>query len=149
MRKVTYLLYIYLFFLKNFSLILFLAVLCLRCCVGLSLVEMSRGFSLVVVCRLLIAVASLIEAPRLQSIGSVVVAHGLISCSGACGILPHQKVDLCSVHSHALAGRFFTTEPPEKPLYVYLFKHFSFLCIDPDFNMIFFCSQRDGFEHFF
>ena len=39
---------------------LFLAVLGLRCRVGFSLVVESEGYSLVVVCRLLVAVASLV-----------------------------------------------------------------------------------------
>ena len=42
---------------------------------------------------------------------SVVVAHGL-SCSAACGNLPWQGLEPMSP---ALAGRFLTTEPPEKP----------------------------------
>ena len=42
--------------------------------------------------------------------GSVPVAHGL-SCSAACGIFPGQGSNPCS----ALAGGFFTTEPPGKP----------------------------------
>ena len=45
--------------LKKFS-NLFLAVLDLRCCEGFSLVVASRGYSLVSMCGLLIAVASLI-----------------------------------------------------------------------------------------
>ena len=36
----------------------------LCCCIGFSLVVASGGRSLVVVCRLLIAVASLVVAPR-------------------------------------------------------------------------------------
>ena len=46
---------------KNNFIYLFLAVLGLRCSVALSLVVGSRGYSLVVVCGLLIAVASLAE----------------------------------------------------------------------------------------
>ena len=76
--------------------------------------------------ELLIAVASLLrrtgsrhkdfnschtQAQRLQLIISVVVALGL-SCSAACGIFPNQGLKL----SLALAGRFFTTEPPRRPL---------------------------------
>ena len=51
------------FFKNNFIclLILFLAVLGLHCCSGFSLVAVSRGYSLVVVCRHLIAVESLVE----------------------------------------------------------------------------------------
>ena len=44
---------------------LFLAVLGLCCCAGFSLVEKSGGYSLVAVHGLLIAVASLVVAPRL------------------------------------------------------------------------------------
>ena len=40
---------------------LFLAVLGLDCCTDFSLVALSRGYSLVVVCRLLVAVTSLVE----------------------------------------------------------------------------------------
>ena len=53
----------FIFIFKNFS--LFLTVLGLRCCVGFSVVGVSRGYSLVGVCRLLIAVASLVVEPRL------------------------------------------------------------------------------------
>ena len=42
-----------------------LAALSLRCCMGFSLVGEDRGYSLVVVCRLLIAVASLVVEHRL------------------------------------------------------------------------------------
>ena len=63
-----------LFLFKNC--ISFLAVLGLRSCAGLSLVE-SRGYSLVVVCGL-VAVASLVERGLwLWHVGSVVVAPGL------------------------------------------------------------------------
>ena len=85
---------------------LFLALLGLCCCTDFSLVVLSGGCSQVVVFRLLIVVASLVVelrlsvlrfsnpntkdskavAPRLQTTGSIVVAHGL-SCSKACGIL--------------------------------------------------------------
>ena len=40
----------------------------------------------------------------------MVVAHGL-RCPGACGIFWEQRWDLCP-----LAGKFFTTELPAKPL---------------------------------
>ena len=51
---------------------------------------------------LLIAAASLVaehglQARRLQSTGSVVVAHGLI-CSAACGIFPNQASNPCPLH---------------------------------------------------
>ena len=46
--------------------------------------------------------------PGFSSCGSPALEHGL-SCSVACGIFPDQG------WSCALAGRFFTTEPPGKP----------------------------------
>ena len=56
---------------------------------------------------------SLVLAQRLQSVGSVVVAHGL-SCSVACGILvPGPGIEPMFL---ALAGGFLTTGPPEKSL---------------------------------
>ena len=53
---------------------------------GLSLVRVSRAYSLVVVWGLLIAMASLVAEHRLSVSGSVVVAHGF-SCPVACIIL--------------------------------------------------------------
>ena len=47
------------FFKKSYLFIL--AVLGLHCCMGVSLVVVSGGYSLVVVCGLLIVVASLVE----------------------------------------------------------------------------------------
>jgi len=54
------------------------------------------------VCRLLIAVDSLIAEHRLQSMGSVliVVAHRL-SCSEACGIFLDKVSNPCSLHWQA------------------------------------------------
>ena len=73
----------------------FLAVL-----MGFSLVAVSRGYSLLVVHRHLIAVASLVAAPRLWSTGSVVMARRL-SCSATCGIFPDQGSYLCLLHWQA------------------------------------------------
>ena len=42
-------------------------------------------------------VSSVVAAPRLQSTGSIVVAHGL-SCSAGCGILPNQGLNPCLLH---------------------------------------------------
>ena len=53
---------------------LFMAVLDLRCCVGFSLVVASRSYSLVVVCRLLIEMASLIVEHRLWGARASVVS---------------------------------------------------------------------------
>ena len=60
---------------------LFLAVLCLHCCMNFSPVVVSRINPLIAVCRLLIAMASLVAEHRLQDMrASVVAAHRLGSC---------------------------------------------------------------------
>ena len=76
---------------------------------GLSLVVESGSYSLAVVRGLLIKVASPVEhglqgmqdsvvvAPRLQSIGLIVVTHGL-TCSTTCEILPDQGLNPCFLH---------------------------------------------------
>ena len=57
---------------------LFMTVLGLHCCTGFTLVAASRGYSLVAVCRLLIAVVSPVAEQGLQSSwASVVAARGL------------------------------------------------------------------------
>ena len=86
---------------------------------GFSLAVASEGYSPVALCRLLIAVASLVAkhrlmgtqasviafcdsivaAPGLQSTGSVAVAHGL-SCSAACGIFPDRGLNPCFLNLH-------------------------------------------------
>ena len=55
--------------------------------------------------------ASVVMAPRLESTGSMVGRHGL-SCIETCGWnLPRSGIEPTSP---ALAGGFFTTEPPGK-----------------------------------
>ena len=81
---------------------LFLAGPGLHCCLGFSLVVVSRGSSLVLVCGLLITVASFVSehglwgvqasglaAASLWSTGSIVAARRL-SRSAACGVFPDQ-----------------------------------------------------------
>ena len=85
---------------------LFSAVLGLHCCAGISLVGASRGFSLVAVLRLLIKVASLVE-DMLSSCGAwAQLLHGVWN-------IPESGMEAVSP---ALAGKFFTTEPPGQPL---------------------------------
>ena len=55
--------------------------------------------------------ASAVVVPGLWNTGLTVVVHRLSSCA-TCGIFPNQGSNL---HLLALAGRFFTTELPEKP----------------------------------
>ena len=71
-------------------------------------------YSLVLVQRLLIAVASLVEhglqssrasvvaVPRCQRTGLIVVAHGLC-CSPACRVFPDQGSNLCLLHWQAVS----------------------------------------------
>ena len=66
---------------------------------GLSLVAVSWGYCLVVVCAHLIVV-SLVEHRLLGAWASVFVTHGS-SCPVACGILPNQGQNLCPLHWQA------------------------------------------------
>ena len=78
----------------------------LRRCLGFCLVSVSRGYSLAAMCRLLIAVDSLVAGHRLQGFrAAVVAAHALsccssralehqLSCRGAQAELPHGMWDL-------------------------------------------------------
>ena len=120
----------------------------LCCCSGSSLVVASGGYSLAMVHRLLIAVASLVAEHRLwgthtsglaahglkscgfqalehglNSYGFQALEHGLNSC-GAWTLMLCRMWDLLRLgikpKSPALAGRFFTTEPPGKPIYMYI-----------------------------
>jgi len=63
----------------------------------LSLTVASRGYSPVVVHGLPLVAASLVAEHGLQSVGSVVVAHGLC-CSMADGIFPDQGSNLYPLH---------------------------------------------------
>ena len=99
---------------------------------GLSLVAASRGYPLVAMCQLLIAVASSAQHKLQSTRASAVVARGLSSLGsrarrahrlGGCGTqaqllqgmwnLPTSGIELVFL---ALAGEFFITKPPEKPL---------------------------------
>ena len=53
-----------LFFLIILYMYLFLAVLCLHCCMGFPLVSGNGGYTLVAVCSFLIVVASLVKKRR-------------------------------------------------------------------------------------
>ena len=111
-------LFIYVFIFNKFIyLYLVLAVLGLRCCTWAFSSCSERGLLFVVAHGFLIAVASLVAehglqarwlqqlrhvgsvvvTRRLQSTGSVVVAHGL-SCSAACGTFLDQGSNLCPLH---------------------------------------------------
>ena len=87
---------------------LFMAVLGLRCSERTFSSCGERGLLFVAVCRLLIAVPSLVaehglQARRLQqlwNVASVVVAHGL-SCSAACEIFPDQGQNPYPLHWQA------------------------------------------------
>ena len=112
-------LHFHFFFFQNF-IYLFLAVLGLCCCVDFSCRE--GGYSLVAVCGFLTAVVSLAER-RPQGVQALVATHGLSSWSTRAQLL-HGMWDLgrpgIKPVSPAVAGRFFTTEPPEKPCIYFL-----------------------------
>ena len=100
-------------FFKCINLFIYLFIfglLDLRCCTQAFSSCSEQGLLFLVVCRLLIAVASLccraralgarasvVVAHRLWSTSSVVVSHRL-SCSTACGIFPDQGSNPCSLH---------------------------------------------------
>ena len=129
-------------------------------CFGLSwvfaaaqaLVAASRSSSPAVVCQLLMAVASLglsvgsrvcgLAVPGLSSYGSWALEHGLSNCGAQAESL-HGTWDLprpgIEPASPALAGRFFTTEPPGKlphtvlsPIYFPLGREEKKICLKRD-----------------
>ena len=100
----------------------------LRCCVGPSLVVAREGSSLVAAGGLLVVAASLaaraIGYKGFSSCNPWAPGHRLRSC-GTRAQLPRRTWDLpapgTSPVSLALAGGFFTTEPPGKLLFQNLF----------------------------
>ena len=118
-------------FLKCLKIYLFLTALDLHRCQDFFLVSASRGYSIVVVCRLHISVATLaVEQGLWGTWASEVVAHGFSSCISC--TLQH-RLDSCGTRAQllhsmwdppgsgieavapALTGGFFTTKPPGKP----------------------------------
>ena len=100
-----------------FKFYLFLAVLGFLCCMGFSLVAVSRGYPMVTVPRFLTAVASPLEHRGFQLLrlkGSG--AQGRLWCSG---LVAMRHVDLprsgIKPTSPTLADGFFITEPAGKP----------------------------------
>ena len=69
-----------------------MAVLGLHCCTGCSLVEASMGYTLVVLCWLLITVASLVAEHGLQGTG----ASGVRACGLSCCGFPALEYRLTS-----------------------------------------------------
>ena len=67
---------------------------------GLSLVAASGGYSSLQCAGLSLRWLLLLRNTGSRHMGSVVVAHGL-SCSAACGILPDQGPNPCSLHWQA------------------------------------------------
>ena len=68
---------------------------------GLSLVTGTRCCALVVVCELLLAVASLVVEPRLEDAQAAVVVVYQVSRPEVCGIFPDQGSNWCSFHYKA------------------------------------------------
>ena len=87
---------------------LFLAALDLRCCVGFCLVVAIRGYSLVVVCGLLIAVASCCRAWALGMLAQQLWCTGLVA-------LQHVESPRTRNQTHIpCISRFLTTGSPGK-----------------------------------
>ena len=104
----------------------------LHCCAWTFSSCGEKGILFIAVRRLLIAMTSLVAGvwasvvvvPRLESTGSITVAHAL-SCSMAHEIFSDQESNPCLLHwqhgffttepaGEPLEGRFFTTGPPGK-----------------------------------
>ena len=113
-------------FFKKKIIYLFLAALGLCCCKGFSLVAVSGGHSgFIVGCagfspQWLLSMWSTgprAQAQQLWPVGSVLVVNWL-GCSAVLGDLPDPGREPVSP---ALAGGFFSTEPPGKPSFFLLF----------------------------
>ena len=104
----------FLFFLKKYLFIYFWLCWVFVSVRGLSLVAASRGHSSSRCAGLPLSRPLLLRSTGSRRAGSVVVAHGP-SCSAACGDPPRPGLEPVSP---ALAGRFSTTAPPGKPVYV-------------------------------
>ena len=104
-------------FLFCFVFYFFSAMLSVRCCSGVSLAAEGRVHSPVVVCGPLTVVAPLVSEHRLRSCSWRALEHRP-SSSGARPQLLHGLWDFpgpgTEPVSPALAGRFFTTQPPGK-----------------------------------
>ena len=104
-------------------LIVFFTLLDLLCYTGVCVAGGKQGLLFVAVSRLLTAVASYCREQVLghagfSSCGSQAAEYRLNSCDARAQLL-HSMWDLprpgTELMSPALAGTFFTTEPPEKP----------------------------------
>ena len=65
---------------------------------GLSLDVVTRGYSLLAVCKLLIAGASHVAMCRSQSMQATVFVVHRLSCPPTCGIVPDQGLNPCPPH---------------------------------------------------
>ena len=89
-----------------------------RCCSGFTLVLASRGYSPVVVCGLLLLWLLSLLNTGCNSCGSPALVHRLNGCGAPAYVLrgmwdlPRSGIEPVFP---ALAGGFFTTEPPGKP----------------------------------
>ena len=107
----------------HLHLIVFFTLLDLLCYTGVSVAGGKQGLLFVAVSRLLIAVASycgeqVLGHARFSSCGSQAAEYRLNSCDAWAQLL-HSMWDLprpgTELMSPALAGRFFTAEPPASP----------------------------------
>ena len=111
------------FFLR--ILFIYLVVLGLSCCMSFFLVSGSRGYSLVAALSFSLQWLFLLQSTGSRAStttrASVVVAHRLSSPCGTSAQLSRSMWNLLAPRiepkSPVLAGRFFTTELPGKPLF--------------------------------
>ena len=92
---------------------LFMAVLGFHCfCAGF-LYLWRVGLLFVMVHRLLIAMASLVEEHGLQSVQALIVVVYGLSCSVACRIFPNQGLNPCPLHCHVGSYPLHHQESPK------------------------------------
>ena len=119
------------------------------CChVSISLVSVSRGYSLVAVLGLFLSQSMTSKTCRFWSCGSWSLGHKLNSCGmGASllwGVWGFPRLGIRPV-SPASAGGFFTTEPPWKPQN--LFSWVLFYCTLQIFHFFFFFFQIESLSN--
>ena len=104
--------------LSDYFIYLFLAVLGLRLCDGLSLVVASGVHSSSRCTGLSLSRALLLRSTGSRRAGSVIVAHGP-SCSAACGIFPDQGPNPRPLHWQADSQPLRHQGSPKETFYIY------------------------------
>ena len=93
---------------SQYQLFFFLAMCGLHCCTGFSLVAVSRGCTVVAMCRLLVEVAPLIVERGLLSCGAgapPIVERGLLSCGAGAPPIVERGLLSCGAGAPPIAER--------------------------------------------